>query len=253
MGHMHGDVVDQLDDEFVFEPTAWDLAFAIGIRVDPEKDRPALDELADAMLVWMDDGPQLERLTSEAMGALWTRELEQTVREGLLSLRRKDDWRSAAESALAELECDPRRAEVAKEVVRHLAMELSNEDTPFLFCVHCLDEHLGNAPPEERRQMAVQVAVLACRNAAVPRNRLEAAVAGLGSGAADRLGTAERRSAVRGRLGRIAGFGRKSIPRLAAELQAIADEPLPADPAEDDAWQVVLAYLLAEVAMPELN
>ena len=226
-GVMHADV-DQLDDEFVFEPTAWDFAVAIGIRVEPENDRLALDELADAMLVWMEDGPQLERLTSEAMSVLWTRELAEMVREGLVSLHRQDEWRSGAEAALAEFDRDPQRAEVAREVVRHLALDLSNEDMPFLFCVHCLEEHLGNAAPKERRAIA----------------RL---------GLADELGTRERRRAVRRRLGRLATFGRTSVPRLAAELQVIAGEPLPTDPAEDDAWQVVLAHLLAEVAMPELN
>jgi len=249
---MHDDLVDRLDDEFVFEPTAWDLAFALGMRVEAENDRLALDELADAMLVWMDDGPELERLTSEAMSVLWTRELENNVREGLLLLRRKDEWRSGAEAALTEFDRDPRRAEVTKEVVRHLALDLANEDTPFLFCVHCLDEQLGNARLEERRAIAVQAAVVARRNAAVPRNHLQAQVARLGR-ASDGLGTTERRLAVRTRLGRLATFGRGSVPRLAAELRAIADEPLPADPAEDDAWQVVRAHLLAEVAMPELN
>jgi hypothetical protein len=249
---MHDDAVDQLDDEFVFEPSAWDLAFALGIRVEAENDRLALDELADAMLVWMEDGPQLERLTSEAMSVLWTRELEESVREGLVSLCRKDEWRSGAEAALAELERDPRQAQVAREVVRHLALDLSNEDTPFLFCVHCVDEQLGNAPRDEWRAIAVQAAVVARRNAAVPRNHLEAQVARLGR-ASHGLGTTERRRAVRNRLGRIATLGRSSIPRLAAQLRAIADEPLPPDPADDDAWQVVLAYLLAEVAMPELN
>lgn len=249
-GVMHADV-DQLDDEFVFEPTAWDFAVAIGIRVEPENDRLALDELADAMLVWMEDGPQLERLTSEAMSVLWTRELAEMVREGLVSLHRQDEWRSGAEAALAEFDRDPQRAEVAREVVRHLALDLSNEDMPFLFCVHCLEEHLGNSAPKERRAIAVQAAVLARRDAAVPRNHFHGQIARLGR--ADELGTRERRRAVRRRLGRLATFGRTSVPRLAAELQVIADEPLPTDPAEDDAWQVVLAHLLAEVAMPERN
>jgi hypothetical protein len=249
---MHEDAVDLLDDDFVFEPTAWDLAFAIGIRVEPENDRPGLDELADAMLVWMADGPELERLTSEAMSAVWTHQLEEMVREGLVALRRKQDWRRAAEEALVELDRDPAGAEVCREVVRHLALDLSNEDTPFLFCLHCLDEHVGNAPPEERRPLALQAAVVARRNAAVPRNRLEAQVGRLGR-RSDELGTVERRLAVRRRLRRIATFGRASMPRLAAELEVITDEPLPEDAAADDVWQIVLTQLLAEVAMPEMN
>ncbi len=64
----------ELLDDFVFEPTPWDLAFSIGIGVDPETDRAALDELADAMLMWAPE-PTLERLTGPALDALWDDEL----------------------------------------------------------------------------------------------------------------------------------------------------------------------------------
>lgn len=250
MARMHDGTCELLDDEeFRFEPTAWDLAVAIGIRAEPENDRGALDELADAMLVWMADGPELDRLTSEAMSAMWTRQLETMVREGLVSLCRDEEWRSGAEAALAELDLDPRTAQVSREVVRHLALDLANHDTPFPFCLHCLEEHVRNAPPEERRAIAVQAAVVACRDAAVPRNRGESRVAAPGRPVA----TQERRLAVRRRLGRIARFGRTSIPALAGELQAIAGEPPPDDADTDDVWQVVVTFLLAEVAMPELN
>jgi hypothetical protein len=46
--------MDRMDDGDTWDPTAWDLASAIGIGVDLEKHRAALDELADAMLVWAD-------------------------------------------------------------------------------------------------------------------------------------------------------------------------------------------------------
>jgi hypothetical protein len=51
----------------------------------------------------------------------------------------------------------------------------------------------------------------------------------------------------------VADFGRESVRGLARELQAVADEPLPAAPEEDDAWAVVHAAQLAEVMRPELN
>lgn len=251
MIRMDADRASLLDDDFVFEPNAWDLASAIGIRVEPEDDRPELAQLADAMLVWMDDGPELERLTSGAMSELWTDDLESMIRDGLLGLRRKGGWRRAAEQALAELDRDPKAAEVSREVVRHLALELAHNDTPLLFCLHCLEEHIGKAPPGERRAIALQAAIVARRDAAVPRNRLQPYVATRGR--RDELGTTARRRAVRRRLARIADFGRASMPTLAAELAAIAEEPLPGDPAADDVWQAVLTHLLAEVAMPELN
>ena len=75
----------ELLDDFVFEPTPWDLAFSIGIGVDPETDRAALDELADAMLMWAPE-PTLERLTEPALDALWDDELAGWIRDGLVRL-----------------------------------------------------------------------------------------------------------------------------------------------------------------------
>jgi hypothetical protein len=223
------------DDDFVFEPTAWDLAFAIGLEPDPETDRPALDELADAMLVWM-HGPRLEALTSAAVEAIWEDELEGMIRSGLQQLRGKEEWRAGAEAALIELAREPRAAEVSREVVRYLAQQLSNLDTPVFFCVDCLADAIRAAElPEERRQLALRAAIVARRDAAAACDETE------------------RRRAVRRRLGRLADFGRESVPSLARELQRVADEPLPAKPEDDDAWAVVEAARLAEVMRPELN
>lgn len=243
------DLID--DDDFVFEPTCWDLAFRIGMTLDAGTDRAALAELADAMLVWMPDGPELERLTSAAMGTVWTAEFEAEVREGLVELADEDDWRAAAESALVELDRDPYAAEIAREVTRHLAMELSHEDTPFFFCVHCLDLGVEAAPAAERRALAREVAVLARRDAAVPRNRVAAAMR-MPQGV-ERLGTRERRLAVRRRLGRIGSLGRASLPSLGPQLRALAAEPLPENAGEDDVWAVVVAALVEEVMQPALN
>jgi hypothetical protein len=170
---MQDDALHFLDEELAFEPTAWDLASAIGICVDDRTDRQALGELADAMLVWMDDGPELEHLTSVAISALWSDGLEAMIAAGLTRLCRENDWRSAAQASLADLERDPRAAEISQEVIRHLALEVANDDAPVLFCLHCLEEHLGRVAPAERRALAVQVAIVARRDAAVPRRRLE--------------------------------------------------------------------------------
>src|SRR5581483_8555488 len=124
-----------------------------------------------------------------------------------------------------------------REVVRHLAMDLGNGDAPFFFCLHCLEEAMARAPAEERRELAVQVAIVARRNAAVPADELRRHVAV--PRRADELGTAARRTAVRERLGRLGRFGRASLPRLAPELRRLADEPLPASADEDDVWRVV--------------
>jgi hypothetical protein len=249
---MDDDALELLsDDDFVFEPVGWDFAVEMGIRLDRDDECEQLRELADAMLVWMRDGPELERLTTEAMEELWTDDLEAGIREGVALLGEREEWRAAAVAALAELDRDPRSAEVARDVVRHLAMQRSHLDTPVFFCVHCLDEACGSADPPERRRIAVRTAIVARRDAAVAEHELARVVAA--PTRRDELATRERRLAVRQRLGRIASLGRESLPALAPELQAIADEPLPATAADDDVWEVVCGALLADVAAPERN
>jgi len=246
------DDLDELDD-FVFEPTAWDFAVTMGIRVEPDDDRPALEELADAMLVWMEDGPELERLTDAALDRLWEPELERVVRDGLARLSGDDEWRVGAEAAIREFERGPRQAEVSREVVRHLAMQLSHVDAPVFFCVLCLDDGIRNAAedPARRRELATRAAVVAARDAAVPEAELARVVAR--PTAVLELGTAARRAAVRRRLGRLAHYGRESVRGLAAELRLLAEEPLPARAEDDDVWEVVCGRLVAAAARPEEN
>jgi hypothetical protein len=252
MASMSEPELDLLDD-FVFEPTAWDLAMAIGIGVDTDDDRSALDELADAMLVWV-EGPELERLTDEALGRLWVDELEQWIREGLVRVAADEGWEAAAAAALTEFDRAPRQAEVSREVVRHLAMQLGGADHPVFFCLDCIDQSMSDAEPGGRRELAARVAILARRNAAVPEAEIREALSGVSvCSPTKRLGTVGRRQAVRARLGRLGELGRHSMPTLAAELRAIAGEPLPERAADDDVWEVTCAGLLTDVARPELN
>src|SRR5471030_1770860 len=110
MASMSESELDLLDD-YLFEPTAWDLAMAIWIGIDEDNDRAALDELADAMLVWA-EGPELERLTDEALDRVWIDELEQWIREGLVRVAadKDKDWERAAAAALVEFDRAPRQA-----------------------------------------------------------------------------------------------------------------------------------------------
>jgi hypothetical protein len=225
---------DDFLDDFVFEPSAWDMAMAIGVGVDPETDRDALDELADAMLVWQ-HGVELERLTDAAVERLWNDDLHRSIRDGLVRLGEKDDWRAGVDAALAAFEREPRAAEITREVVRYLALQLGQEDTPVFFCLDCLDDAVSAAPRGARRRIAARVAIVAARNAG------------------GREGTHEQRRAVRDRLGRLGELGRTSMPSLAAELRALAAEPLPRRPEDDDVWSVAYAALHAEEVRPELN
>jgi len=245
---------DDLPDDLLFEPTAWDLASAIGLGADEDTDRAALDELADAMLMWA-NGPETEQLTGRAVEALWSDELATLIREGLERVAKIDDeWASASATALAEFERSPLGAPVTRAVVEHLAMQLGNADHPVFFCLDCLDQQMSAAPPAERRALAARAAILAGRNAAVPEAELRAALATAAvQPPAVRLATVARREAVRARLGRLGAFGRKSMPVLAAELTSIAAEPLPARAEDDDVWQEACTHLLAREARPGLN
>lgn len=240
-----------LDDDFVFEPSEWDIAFEMRLALEPGDDLPALREVADALLVWADEG-QVDELAARAVGAIWSDELEAAIRDGLARVSAfGDEWPAAVERATEAFERDPRGSAVTIAVVEHVAMQLGSRDTPHpLFCLCCIDEFVASAPPPERRELALEVATLACRDANVPGEEIGAALAACTPGA---LATDERRRAVRARLGRLAELGRTSIPALAAELEAIAREPLPDVPAADDVWEVVVRTLLADVARPELN
>jgi hypothetical protein len=242
------------DADFVFEPTSWDLAMSIGLVVDEERERAALDELSDAMLVWA-EGPEVDRLTDEAVERIWSAELEESIRDGLLGLAAGEaEWRAAATAALIEFDRCPRRSEVARAVVQRLAMDVSQRDHPPLFCVCCLDLEVAAAPREERRALALRIAIVARRDAGVSDAELRSALAGAVSrSVVEGVGSAERRAAVRRRLGRIGRLGAQSVEALATELQAIAREPLPRTAGEDDVWNAVCEELLADIALPELN
>ena len=239
-----------LDDDS-FAPDSWDVAMAIGLELDTEA-RPALDELVDAMLMWA-HGPESDEVTARAVDALWSRELETLIADGLTRVASLgQEWTPAADAAAAEFARDPLGAPVTKAVVQQVAWELGQDDGPFLFCLCCIEEGLAFAPvaSEERRRMAIEAAVLAVRNAEASGAEVAEALA---ANAPGRLATDDRRRAVRARLGRLGCLGRTSLPALAAELERIAAEPLPADPATDDVWEVVAHALLAEQAKPELN
>lgn len=245
--------LELLLDDFVFEPNGWDFATDLRITVDPEADRDALDELADAMLVEA-EGPVLERLTDDAVERIWDAELEGMVRDGIVRLSAWEGWEQGGAVALGEFDRDPPRSDVAREVVRHLAMQLGSADHPVFFCLCCIDESLGRAEPGDRRALATRVAIIATRNARVPVVEIQEALAGASRRPpVDRLGTVTRRTAIRTRLGRLAAFARESMPDLAAELKTLAAERLPERAQDDDVWQEACTRLLEEVGKPELN
>jgi hypothetical protein len=245
--------LELLLDDYVFEPKGWDFAVSMGIGIDPETDTVALDVLADAMLVDL-EGPELERLTDEAVERIWDAELEGMVRDGIVQLSGQDGWEQGAAAALAEFDRDPPRSEVAREVVRHLAMQLGSAHQPVFFCLCCVEEALVRAEPADRRAQVVRVAIVAARNADVPTAEIQEALADAARcPPAERIATFERRAAIRARLGRLGQLATESMPELAVELKALAAEPLPNRAEDDDVWQEACVHLLAEVGRPDLN
>lgn len=234
---------------------AWGLAVTIGLMPDPEQDRPALDELADAMLVWAGE-EVLDPITTEAVERIWDDELRCQIRDALEPLTRDGSSRVHARVALRELDELGPASGVARAVVQFVAQQLSHGDHPLTFCMCCLDETVAARPKDERRASAVGAAIVARRDAAVPEPEVRRAARRhpLDRREAVRaLATDERRAAVRLRLGRLARLARRSMPELAEELEAIAAETPPGDPAADDVWVVVAAALLDDWTKAELN
>jgi hypothetical protein len=240
------------DEDYAFEPTAFDLAMAIGIAADPEADRAALEELADALFVWAEDGV-VEPLTTTAIERVWCADLASAIRDGLQRLVEKgDEWEVAASAALQALGVEGDRAEIARAVVQQLAIDLSHQEHPPFPCVCCIDESMTTADESSRRGIALEAVVFARRDAGLSdvdvRDALrqgEPQIAG--------LGTIERRRRVRERLGRLGRLGRDSIPQLSAELRAIAAEPVPEDAEADEIWKEVCTSLLVQRARPQWN
>jgi hypothetical protein len=245
----------ELEHDDDFPVTAWDLASAMNLEPDPA-DREALAELADAMLVWADDATVLP-LTDAAVGRLWTVELSDCISDVLREVAaesKEEDWRTAAQQAIHELERVGRRSEIARAVVERFAQEFGHEGVPWTFCIDCLEGEAANSPPEARRAVALRSAVV-CGQGDDDLTRELRRELGRSSPttALERLGTPARRAAARGRLGRIASLGAQSVPTLAGELARIAAEPLPEHAADDEVWCAVCEEVLASSIRADLN
>jgi len=247
--------------QFVVRPVppdaVWPMAMSLPLDLDLDDFRPAFDELADAMLVWLDD-PALERATDQALDAVWDDGLASEVRRALVELTATDTWcRREARLALEDFDRHGRRSEMARAAAQVMGMQLSHDDIPPLFCLCCVDEAIGAAPDaDERRMLAASVAIVARRDV---RLREEELLAALRQNAAQprrvavSLATPARRSAMRARLERIGRLSSESLSELSRELQTMLASDPPDDPAEDQLWLRLCEAALADVAAPELN
>jgi hypothetical protein len=118
----------------------------------------------------------------------------------------------------------------------------------------CVEDLLRATPPGERRPLALRVARIASRAAAVPETELRAAVtkAALGQGPEDTatvVATDARRQAVREWLLRLTDLGSRSVPTLAAALHPLVSGPLPPAP-QDEVWRETVAGLIGRLVEP---
>jgi hypothetical protein len=210
--------------EFLDDPAAiaWGLATTLNIGPDAG-DRPSLDLLGDAMLVWAGEDV-LERLTGPAVEAVWSAELEASIRDGLRRLAAGSVYdRGEPAAALEELDERGRGSRVARAVVQRLAQEIGRDGLNPFFCLCCLDEVVAKAPAAERRRIACEAAEVGVREARISDEELRGAVrAGRGPAFLRALATEGRQAGLRERLVRSRGWPGRACPRSAHRARCAA-------------------------------
>jgi hypothetical protein len=185
---------------------------------------------------------EIESVAAEAAEAVWTPERAAEVRRGLARLREEYAARLAAvDAAERELDSPARRNAVALALVARAAVELWARARRGYDQVALLEDELTRARPEERRARALPIAAAAIPVLDLDEGEVGEAVSRFlreesESWLARRLGTDERRRAMRRALGRLADAGSEEFPLATAAVTALLAEPMPADPAEDDLW-----------------
>jgi hypothetical protein len=119
-----------------------------------------------------------------------------------------------------------------------------------------VDEWLRAAPPGHKRELVLDVARLARRDAGVPAAEVRGALVkcsvdplGPESTAvfARAVATDERRAAAHARLDRVCRLSRTSLPALSQALRAVLGEEPAVDPAADAIWVRTCAALVRGV------
>lgn len=232
---------------------ARDLAMCVGL-VWSDTDIELLAPLVDAAIVWAED-EQLERIATPIVEALWEDELREDIERALdKSAESSPHIRKAVRAARKDLAAGPRGSRLARAFLEQAAFELAFAEQEPVHCMLCVEDGLRATPPGERRPLALRVARIASRVAAVPEPELRAAVANAAFGkgpedAAPVVATDARRQAVREWLLRLADLGSRSVPTLAAELRVLVAGPLPPAP-QDEVWRETVAGLISKLVEP---
>lgn len=229
------------------EDAARDLALCIPLEWS-ESEIELLAPLVDAVLVWADDDA-IESIATPIAEELWRGSLRADLESALAEAAvTSPHVRKLLRKARRDLAAGPREGRIARSFVAQGAVQLAFDEQEPIHCILCVQDALTASAPGDRRAVALQVARMARRAAAIPEAEVRAAVATMtfvtGRGdAAVVLATDERRSAVRAWLVRLAELGSSSIPALAAELRSLVEEPFP-PAAEDEIWHETVAGLI---------
>jgi hypothetical protein len=235
------------------EDAAHDLAICVPLEWT-ESEAELLSPLVDAMLVWAEDDA-LACIATPIAEVMWDHELRQDLETALVeSAEASPHVRKRLRKARKDLAAGPRRSLLARAFLTQAAYELAFDEQEPIHCLLCVEEMLAASPPSDRRALALRVARIARRAAAVPEAELRAAVATATfvierGDAAVALATDERRRAVRAWLQRIAELGSTSVPTLAAQLRALVAEPFP-PAADDELWHETVAGLISGLVEP---
>jgi hypothetical protein len=229
------------------------LAFEIFARWTFDIPPRDLDELADAVLAWTDE-PELEAVVSRAVAQVLGPELEQDLRESLEELAEAAPaCRRSAQSALSDLGLRRDRSDIVCAFVLQCATQQAHDDLPLMFCLCCVEEGLAHGGDFDS---ALTVARVAVRDVDIPEDELAAALHRCMPDPRrlpPLLATDARRAAMRGRIGRIAALGRRSLPILSGLLcEAVSQSEL-AGSADDKLWAALCRELARDIASPELN
>jgi hypothetical protein len=229
------------------EDAARDLALCVPLEWS-EPEIELLAPLVDAVIVWADDDV-IERIATPIAEELWQGSLRDDIETALADTAvTSPHVRKRLRKARKDLAAGPREGRIARAFLTQGAVQLAFREQEPIHCILCVQDVLTASAPCNRRSVALRVARMAQRAAAVPDAELRAAVATASfvSGRGDVavvLATDERRRAVRVWLLRLAELGSTSIPTLAAELRALVDEPFPAV-ADDELWHETVAGLI---------
>jgi hypothetical protein len=237
--------------------SAHEVVAALRFDLPLEDYRLRIAPLAEALFSG-ESRRRVEKRRDVVLPDVWDEALRRMVATDLQRLRRLID------RAEADLSKPPRRNALAHAVVDRIVFEISEHQRANHAAFQNLEGALREAAPSDRGALAAFAMRGAGASLSIPLNEIRSAIVrgarkGIAEADADtharnlarRLATDDRRSAVRGWARAVATHLGEELPFLAAELQALAAEDLPADPGQDLAWVQTGVGIVFELGLSE--